>query len=586
MESDLSDLLERMVESSRVSCPACAKDRKKKHTKTLSVTVAGDDVLYQCWHCNLSGKYTRRRAVDFVKRSNVKAISIPKESDPSVIDKYLLKRGIDPVSVYGFNLVSGTKFFNGEGELDAIGFVYGDDEAVKWRSVQGKHFTQDGAAQTLWGIERVEEKAKQLVIVEGEIDCLAMVCAAVPNSCSVPNGAPQKVSNRRVDPSEDKKFGYVWRAKKEIEAAERIVLAVDRDEPGEALAEELARRIGRAKCYRVQWPDGCKDANDALINLGADKLQELVDKAEPMPLQGVYSADEYGDDIADLYQQGLMGGVSTGIPSVDDLMTIVPGQLSIITGLPGSGKSSFVDQIMHNLAENENWKFAVASFENPVPIHIAKLSELHIGKPFFEGPTERMTYDESQEALGWVNEHFLFLDQKDGEPTTIDSILDRAKQAVMRLGVRGLVIDPYNYITPAIRSTDNEHQGINLMLTRMLSFARAHDVHIFFVAHPAKMMTGPDGETAVPMGMNISGSASFFAKADMGFTIHRRASTVELHVWKCRFKWVGGIGMVELDYDLPTGRYKEKSFDFDDLPEQETYRDWTEPEKKERDWDF
>ena len=64
-------------------------------------------------------------------------------------------------------------------------------------------------------------------------------------------------------------------------------------------------------------------------------------------------------------------------------MTILPGQLSIITGLPGSGKSSFVDQIMHNLAKNEDWKFAVASFEIPIPIHIAKLSELYIGKPFF-----------------------------------------------------------------------------------------------------------------------------------------------------------------------------------------------------------
>jgi len=133
----------------------------------------------------------------------------------------------------------------------------------------------------------------------------------------------------------------------------------------------------------------------------------------------------------------------------------------------------------------------------------------------------------------------------------------------MRLGVRGLVIDPYNYITPAIRSTDNEHQGINLMLTRMLSFARAHDVHIFFVAHPAKMMTGSDGETAVPKGMNISGSASFFAKADMGVTVHIHQGIVQLHVWKCRFKWVGGVGMVELDYDLPTGRYSEKKFEID-----------------------
>jgi twinkle protein len=577
--SEIEDLLDGVFESGRISCPSCSRERKKKNTKTLSVTVSGDEVLYQCWHCDLKGRYQRER---LQVSSNVTAISVPKHSDQSMVDEYLLKRGIDPIATFGFSLVSGTRFFNGAGELDAIGFVYGDDEAIKWRSLQGKNFTQDGAARTLWGIEKLEPNAKEIIIVEGEADVLACATASIKNAVSVPNGAPQKVSNRRVDPSEDKKFGYVWEAKSEIEAADRIVLCVDNDEPGEALAEELARRIGRAKCYRVQWPNGCKDANDALIKLGAEKLRELIAEAEAMPLQGVYSADEYGDDIADLYEEGLMGGVSTGIPSVDDLMTIVPGQLSIITGLPGSGKSSFIDQIMHNLAVRENWKFAIASFENPVPIHIVKLSELYISKPFFDGPAERMTKEESQRALRWVNEHFLFLDQKDGEPATIENILDSAKQAIMRLGCRGVVIDPANFITPT-RGVENEHQGISLMLSRLLAFARAHEVHIFFVAHPAKMMTGPDGETAVPKGMNISGSASFFAKADLGFTVHRRAGTVELHVWKCRFKWVGGVGMVELDYDLPTGRYTEKVLDFEEIPNGRGFTDRIEGGR--RDWE-
>ncbi len=580
-ESELNDFLEGVRETGRMTCPACSKERRKKNSRTLSVTIEGDDVLYQCWHCDLSGRYVRKK--QFV--SNVKAISIPKTTDQSLVDQYLLKRGIDPVKTYDFNCVSGTKYFHNEGELDAIGFVYGDNEAVKWRSIQGKNFTQDGAARTLWGIEQVEADAKQIIFVEGECDVLACAAADISNAVSVPNGAPQKVSNRRVDPSEDKKFGYVWESKKEIEAAEKIILAVDRDEPGEALAEELARRIGRAKCYRVQWPESCKDANDALVQLGAEKLQELIESAVPVPLEGVYSADEYAKDVDELYAKGLIGGVSTGIPSVDDLMTILPGQLSIITGLPGSGKSSFVDQIMHNLAKNEDWKFAVASFENPIPIHIAKLSELYIGKPFFDGPTERMTHEESQEARSWVNDHFLFLDQKDGEITTIDSILDRAKQAVMKIGCRAMVIDPYNYISQS-STFENEHQGINVMLTRLLSFARAHDVHIFFVAHPAKMQTGPDGSTGVPKGMNISGSAAFFAKADLGWTVHIEQGVVQLHVWKCRFKWIGKIGMCELDYDLPTGRYKEKSFDFDPNPkERREFRDWTEAENR-RDFDF
>ena len=57
-----------------------------------------------------------------------------------------------------------------------------------------------------------------------------------------------------------------------------------------------------------------------------------------------------------------------------------------------------------------------------------------------------MTEDELSEAVDFINEHFVFLESKDGGLSTIDSIIDRAKQAVMRMGVRGLIIDPYNYI--------------------------------------------------------------------------------------------------------------------------------------------
>ena len=559
-QTELDHFFSGITESRRYTCPVCAKQRKKKHTKTLSVTVSGNNVLYQCWHCDLSGKYERKTMPEI---SNVRAISIPKQSDQSMVDQYLLKRGIDPVSVFGFNLVSGTKWFGDEGDLDAIGFVYGNDEAVKWRSIQGKHFTQDGAARTLWGIDLVQPGAKQLVVLEGEIDVLSAASAGIKNAVGVPNGAPQKVSsNRKIDPTEDKKFNYVWEAKREISAAERIVLAVDRDEPGEALAEELARRIGRAKCFRVRFPKNCKDANDVLVKLGAEALQELIDQAEPVPLEGVYSADEYRDDIEHLYSEGIIGGVSTGIASVDELMTIVPGQLSIVTGLPGSGKSEFIDQLMVNLAQNEDWKFAIASFENPPPLHIAKIAEKIIKKPFFDGKTPRMSHEESKQALTWITEHFLFLEQKDGETTSIESILERTKAAVMRLGIRGLVIDPYNYISQA-SSSENEHQSITQLLTRLVGFARANDIHIWFVCHPAKMITGPDGNTGVPKGMNISGSASFFAKCDMGYSLHIHEGIVQLHVWKCRFKWVGGVGMVELDYDLPTGRYSEKKFEID-----------------------
>ena len=79
-------------------------------------------------------------------------------------------------------------------------------------------------------------------------------------------------------------------------------------------------------------------------------------------------------------------------------------------------------------------------------MHIAKLAEKISGKPFYDGINSRMTEEELDDSLKFIDDHFVFLESKDGGMATIDSVIDRCKQAVMRLGVRGLVIDPYNYI--------------------------------------------------------------------------------------------------------------------------------------------
>jgi twinkle protein len=233
------------------------------------------------------------------------------------------------------------------------------------------------------------------------------------------------------------------------------------------------------------------------------------------------------------------------------LYTVLPGQLSVFTGLPGSGKSELIDHICVNIAMQKGWRFAIASFENPPHMHIAKLAEKVVGKPFFG--ENRMDADERDYALAFLNEHFVFLQSHDGAPSTVQSIIDRTKQAVMRMGVRGLIIDPYNYLD--MSGSDSEHQAISKMLTDIVLFCKSHELHAWFVAHPAKQL--PD--SGPPKGQHISGSAAWFAKADMGVTVHRAGNQTEVHVWKCRFKWVGKVGMVELNYDIPTGRYSDKA---------------------------
>ena len=96
------------------------------------------------------------------------------------------------------------------------------------------------------------------------------------------------------------------------------------------------------------------------------------------------------------------------------------------------------------------------------------------------------------------------------------------------------------------------------MLTRVQQFAKTSAVHVFFVAHPAKI-TRSGVDLPRPDGMSISGSMAWWAKADCGITVHRVKQDTQIAVWKCRYRWVGSTGECLLDYDRITGTYLEKN---------------------------
>ena len=558
----LEEIISQCNQSERIICPSCGPDRKKKYEKTMSVSVTPTETLYMCHHCYISGKVEREafytKYIETPEKPAV-VIQIPTQLNDSRLnlEEFFIARGTPlntPEAITLPVMITGRKWYRKiNAEVDSIGFVYGSEdepEAIKWRPIEGKMFTQDGAGKSFYNIESLDKDESTIIIVEGEPDTVAMATIGV-KAISVPNGAPEKVSER----DNDTKYKYLWESKDLLERADKIILCVDDDSSGEALAEEISRRIGRAKCWRVAYPAGCKDPSDVIRDFGKDAMVKTLESCTPVPLSGVYSAADYAEKVNDLYVNGIGKGMSTGLPSVDNLFTIAEGALYVVTGLPGSGKSEFVDQLMINIATNHGIKSAIASFENQPHAHIAKLAEKLVGKPFYEGVTPRMTRNELEDSLDFINDNFAFLDSKDGDVSTIESIIDRTKQAVMRLGVRLLVIDPYNYIDTG--ASDKEHKTISDMLTKVVSFAKAYGLTIFFVAHPKGMVPNQDGIFSIPTGMHISGGPTWFAKADVGFTVHRGTKGVEVHCWKVRDKYVGSLGMTYLSYDPPTGRYSE-----------------------------
>lgn len=544
--------------SERVLCPDCSPERKKHNIKELAIHATNDGWKYYCHHCGSNGFVRSNKPTYRKVENNV----IPMRTlDTTKLQTqhydFLKTRGISERVADEMKLFSAEKYFQRlNKKTDAIGFPYfrnGQFISAKYRSIESKDFTQDtGGAQDFFGIDKIDLSCP-VIIVEGEIDALTLLECGLKNVLSVPSGAPMKVSDGKVDASEDKKFSFVWNAVDVLNQVPYVTIATDTDTAGQALAEELARRIGKDKCRIAKFD--YKDLNEAFLDKGKDLVIEIIEKAEPYPVAGLSSASKFSDRLNDLWGKGTGKGLSTGYDNVDQIYTVAQGQLTIVTGYPSCGKSNFVDQLMINLAKANDWKFGLCSFENQPEVHISRLMEIYKEKRFFDG-SNRMTDAEKDDAFKFVEEHFLFLDSEGAEPATIDSILERAKIAVVRMGIRGLVIDPYNYIEN--KGGQAEHEFISGMLTRIQAFAKAYGVHIWFVAHPSKI-TRSGMDLPRPDGMAISGSMAWWAKADCGLTIHRtKDHGVEIAVWKCRYRWIGTQGETTLGYNKVTGTYFEQ----------------------------
>ncbi|KAL1098721.1 hypothetical protein V6Z11_D05G117300 [Gossypium hirsutum] len=208
------------------------------------------------------------------------------------------------------------------GNKIAIAFTYwrkGELVNCKYRDLAKRFWQEKNTEKILYGLDDIAD-ASDIIIVEGEMDKLAMEEAGFRNCVSVPAGAPPSVSKKEVPAEEqDTKYRYLWNCKEYFKKASRIILATDGDLPGQALAEELARRLGRERCWRVKWPKKndvghFKDANEVRMYLGPSVLKDIIDNAELYPIRGLFNFSSFFDEIDQYYHQNVVyefGGDTT-----------------------------------------------------------------------------------------------------------------------------------------------------------------------------------------------------------------------------------------------------------------------------------
>jgi twinkle protein len=553
------------------TCPQCSPHRRKKNAKCLSVNLEKE--CWVCHHCDWRG--TLKAGVEgqsnpyaWTQKTYHKPEPLPESGLPDKVVQWFAGRGIPEAVLIRNRIAYGTVYMPAiEAETTAILFPFyrGPDLVnIKYRD-GNKNFRQTvGAEKILFGLNDVAETT---IIVEGEMDKLALETAGFLNAVSVPDGAPAASAK-----DYSTKFEYLENCRKELEPVQRFILAVDSDEPGQKLEEELARRLGPGRCYRVKWPEDCKDANDVLVKHGAEALKSCITMARPYPVEGVFELADVEAETDALFEHGPIRGISTGWGGLDEFYTVQPGEWTLVTGIPGHGKSEFVDALMMNLVRYQGWSFAVCSPENqPLSTHIGKLVEKFTSKTISKNHLASMSRTEYNEAKLFVQNHFSFVLPGD-DGLTIDGLLEKAGVLITRKGVKGLVLDPWNEFEHQRPGNQPETEYISAMLTKIRRFARIHKIHVWLIAHPTKLQKNTSGDYPVPTPYDISGSAHWRNKADNCITVYRdygqtgHETDVQIHVQKIRFKHNGKEGGCILKYNRITGCYSWRPGETEPIP--------------------
>jgi len=550
---DLGIKLNRYYGNEKTTCPQCSHGRSNKHDLCLSVTIDSNGAVYNCHNCGFKGALTERTEI---KRMTYKKPTYKQESIGEQGLQWLLKRGITPATIEKLQITTPTRYMpQSKAEKRVIAFPFIKDNKVvnvKYRSFD-KEFTQEADCEKiLYNLDSIQG-AETVIWVEGEMDVLSLVEAGFDAVVSVPDGAP----NQRVD-RDSKKFEFIDNCADSIVPVQIHVLAFDNDKNGRILTEEIAQRVGKERCFLVDWEE-FKDANEVLVAKGADYLKSRISCMTPYPLSGVEIISGNDLDSAFHYLDNCEEGIySTGWTSLDKYFKVRKGELTVVTGIPNHGKSEFLDSLVMNLAKQHGHKFAVCSLENPAIEHKIKLCEKHqqIARWSYKKAAFR---DNLKQSLEWVGSRFMLL-HTDDESVTIDWIIARARELVVRYGIFGLVIDPHNQVEHKRPNNMTEHEYIGEVLRKLRSFAKSYGVHVFYVAHPRKI---PNGE--IPSLYDISGSANWANMADNGIVVHRetddegnKKSTTMIQIQKVRFQpIVGKVGYVILDYKPEQCSYTE-----------------------------
>lgn len=580
--SDLGIKLTRRNGSEKTKCPQCSDGRKNKTDKPLSVNVTtGEYCCHNCgWKGNVRSFLAKREFKKYEKPSQAMLKNIQLKEN---VVKWFADRKISRGTLDKFMIFVKEEWMPQTGKKEnCICFPYmkdGELVNVKYRDAKKNFRLHKDAELIFYNLQSIGDK-KHCIIVEGEIDCMAVYESGLGVEAiadengelkneqeskwaivSVPNGASN--GSQRME--------YLDNCAEWFVGLHEIVIATDGDEAGQNLAQELIRRLGVERCQTISYPieeivpkEGglrrCKDLNEVLQWLGADVVRRIVLEAAYVPIEGVYEMGDIFPSMLENFRNGVPIAPTTHFPKTDDYWRWKKGDICLFTGYANWGKTFYVLQMMLTKSIWAGWKWAVFCPENyPANDFYDDLVEMYVGKWLRE-----MTENEYSEACHFIGNHIYYVYPEDSHD--IHSIHEKFRYLVMKRGVDGVLIDPFNQLDHNQKGYQREDQYLSEVLKDMKRFALLNAVVYCIVAHP-KNPNYQEGKVLPVVDMyDISGGAMWGNKADLIVSYHRprfhedkNSTEVQVYVQKLKRKRTGGqLGDFALNLNWKKKRYEQE----------------------------
>ena len=510
------------------TCPLCSSSRKPENKKAKCCSYDWERGLGTCHNCDSTIQLHTYKRKGKAEKVYVK----PDYGHKTPVDdkalEWFTQRGISKNTLDELKVSTGSEYMpqtaKQENTIQFNYYVGGELINVKYRDGRKNFKLYKGAEKVFYNIDNIVGH-DWCVITEGEMDVLALHEAGISNAVSVPNGATLNSNN----------LDYLDNCIDYFDDKEKIILAVDSDEPGQALQRELVRRLGAEVCFLADFED-CKDANEYLLKEGKEALKARISKARHVPLENVTTFKDIEDEVTDFVENGFKPGYQIGLENFDNIFSTYTGQFITVTGIPSSGKSDWVDQMVVGYNKEYGWKTAFASPENhPTFLHAHKLMRKVWGDMPNKGDIGGAKWNQ---VADHVNSSFYFIDM---ERYTLESVLRKGAELVKRKGIKCLVIDPYNKVRDVDCQTEDVNKYTMEYLTKIEIFAKKYDVLVFIVAHPTKMYKDKDGKIEEPTMYNIKGGGEWYDASYHGLLVHRdyEKKTTKVKVLKVKFQNLG-----------------------------------------------